>query len=149
MERLHYHIGYQVKRANHALSMALEAAVRPLGITLAQANALLAIDRFPLATAPLLAELGAVTPQAMHRTVTGLEHRGLVQRERRAGNAKSYILSLTAQGTQLLAVAEVRVKATQDAVKDRLSPDEIARLHELLEKYEAVFADHKRRTKDE
>ncbi|MCS7484629.1 hypothetical protein ACFFQW_41070 [Umezawaea endophytica] len=60
----------QLKRADHALTTALEGALEPMGVTLAQANVLLFVDRYPLTTMPRLA---AVTPQAMHRTVGGLQ----------------------------------------------------------------------------
>ena len=113
--------------------------MRALGVTLSQVNTLLFIDRFPDATMPRLADAAAVTPQAMHRTVIGLEGRGLVERERKAHNEKSFFLSLSPQGKQILNQAEIRLKKAQVTVKERLNPQEIETLQTLLEKYESIF----------
>lgn len=139
MNRLYYHLSYQLKLTNHAITVALDKSVHPLGLTLAQANVLLFIDRFPLTTMPRLADFAAVTPQAMHRTLIGLERRGFVHRERKEDNEKTFFLSLTPEGRALLRRAEERIKAAQDAAKDQLSQEEIEILQNLLKKYEGAF----------
>lgn len=139
MDRRRYHLGYQLRRADHALSTALEAALEPLGITLAQANVLLFVDRFPLTTMPRLASLAAVTPQAMHRTVTGLQRRGFLVRERQPGDGKTYRLSLATEGKEVLDRAEERITAVQDRTAAHLDAAEIDQLQELLRRYEAAF----------
>jgi DNA-binding MarR family transcriptional regulator len=88
---------------------------------------------------PHLADLAAVTPQAMHRTVIELERRGLVHRKRKDDNEKTFFLSLTSKGSQFLKRAEERVKVVQDAAKDQLSQEEIETLQVLLKKYESAF----------
>lgn len=139
MDRRRYHLGYQLKRADHALTTALEEVLGPLGITLAQANVLLFVDRFPLTTMPRLAMLAAVTPQAMHRTVVGLQRRGWLVRERQPGNEKTFHLTLTQVGKQRLDQAEERIRAVQDRTIDHLDPAEIDQLDDLLRRYEAAF----------
>jgi DNA-binding MarR family transcriptional regulator len=135
----HYYLGYQLKRTNQALSIMLDQSVRSLGVTLAQVNVLLFIDRFPDATMPHVADLAAVTPQAMHRSVMGLERRGFVRRERKINNEKSFFLSLTAEGKRTLDRAEVKVRKVQDKIKEQFTPQEIETLQALLEKYESLF----------
>lgn len=139
MDRRRHHLGYQLKRADHALTTALEDTLQPLGITLAQANVLLFVDRFPLTTMPRLASLAAVSPQAMHRTVVGLERRGWLVRERQPGNEKTFRLTLTPQGKEILDQAEARVTTVLDRTADHLDPVEIDQLHHLLRRYEAAF----------
>lgn len=139
MDLRRYHLSYQLKRANHALTTALEEVLEPLGVTLAQANVLLFVDRYPLTTMPRLAELAAVTPQAMHRTVVGLQQRGWLVRERRPGNEKTFRLTLAAAGKQVLTQAEEAIKVVQDRTADHFDPAEVDQLHHLLRRYEAAF----------
>lgn len=134
-----YHLAAQLRRADHALTTALGQALDTLGITLAQANVLLFIDRFPRTTMPRVAELAAVTPQAMHRTVVGLERRGWLVRARLPGDEKTFRLSLTPAGRRMLAQAEERVTTVQDRTAGHLDPAEIDQLHDLLRRYEAAF----------
>lgn len=139
MDRRRYHLAYQLKRTHHALTTALEGALEPLGVTLAQANVLLFVDRYPLTTMPRLAALAAVTPQAMHRTVVGLQQRGWVLRERQPGNEKTFHLTLTTAGKQMLDQAEAAITAVQDRTADHLDHTEIDQLHDLLRRYEDMF----------
>lgn len=139
MDRRRYHLAYQLKRADHALTTALEGALEPLGVTLAQANVLLFVDRYPLTTMPRLAALAAVTPQAMHRTIVGLQRRGWLVRERQPGNEKTFHLTLAAAGKQVLDQAEEAITAVQDRTADHLDHTEIDQLHHLLRRYEAAF----------
>jgi len=73
-----YHLAYQLKRAEHASALALEKAVSPLGVTLAQANVLLFIDRFPGATVTQLASVAAVATPTMHRFIVTLQKMNLM-----------------------------------------------------------------------
>ena len=139
MDRRRYHLAHQLKRADHALTTALEAALQPLGVTLAQANVLLFVDRYPLTTMPRLAALAAVSPQAMHRTVVGLQQQGWLVRERQPGNEKTFHLTLAAAGKQVLDQAEEAITAVQDRTADHLDHAEIDQLHHLLRRYEAAF----------
>lgn len=134
-----YRLGYQLHRANHALAVASEKPLKPLGVTLAQVNALLFVDRFPEATMARLARLAVVTPQALHRTAIRLERLGLIRRDRKVGDEKSFYLLLTDKGTRTLRQAEVELKAVQDIAKTHFQPQELDSLYEMLQHYEAMF----------
>lgn len=134
-----YYVSYRLKLAYHALTTALESAVRPLGVTLTQVNALLIIDRFAEATMPRLAEHAGVSLQAMHRTVISLEKRELVIRQRKEGNDKTFFLYLTPEGEALLRQAETLVTQAQSAMLEQFSNDELHSLQLMLEKFERAF----------
>lgn len=115
MTTVHYQVGYALHRADHAMGMVLDAAVRPLGIAAAQAGVLLHLDRYPRATMAELSRLAAVTPQTMHRLVVGMERRGLVCRHRLDDDRKSLKVAITGKGADLLGRAELALmKALED-----------------------------------
>jgi DNA-binding MarR family transcriptional regulator len=138
-----YRLGYQLHRANHALTIASEKPLKSLGVTLAQVNVLLFVDRFSGATMARLARLAVITPQALHRTATRLERFGFIQRDRKIGDDKSFYLSLTPKGTQMLRRAEVEIKNVQDVAKLHFQPQELEVLHEMMQRYEAMFQNYK------
>ncbi len=121
----------------------MDERLRPLNITSTQVLILIFIDRHIKITGAQLANLAAVTPQTMHRTITSLEKRDFIQRSRKAGNNKSSYISLTPLGLSTLRKAEERVKAVQDVAGDHLQPEEIQTLHDLLWKYEQAFRKNK------
>ncbi|HSW91722.1 MAG TPA: MarR family transcriptional regulator [Candidatus Saccharimonadales bacterium] len=139
-----YRLGYQLHRADHALAIASEKPLKPLGVTLTQVNVLLFVDRFPNATMARLARLAVITPQALHRTAIRLEQLGLIQRDRKIGDDKSFYLSLTDKGVEVLRQAEAEIKAVQNIVKAHLQPQELEMLYELLQRYEAAFQNNKK-----
>jgi DNA-binding MarR family transcriptional regulator len=140
-----YRLGYQLNRANHALAVASEKPLKPLGVTLAQVNVLLFVDRFPGATTARLARLATISPQAMHRTAISLERLGFIQRDRKVSDDKSFYLSLTDEGSQVLRRAEAKIKAVHDIAKAHLQLQELEALYGLLERYEAAFEENNKK----
>lgn len=141
----HYHVANQLNRAAHAMGVTFDTVVRPLGITSSQIGVLLYIDRFPEATMAKLADLAAITPQTMQRIIISLERRGLIQRNRKSDNKKSYYISLTLVGAQLLRQAEIILKAEQDVLKEYFQPQELDTLNLLLQKFEAAFQKNRKK----
>jgi DNA-binding MarR family transcriptional regulator len=79
-----------------------------------------------------LARRARLSKQTMTTMVRLLERDGLVRRERDAGDARAYRVSLTPRARRFRPVAE-RVLAELDAlVAERLSPRSLARLHRDL-----------------
>lgn len=140
MDRAPYYLGYQLKRTYHAVASAFEEVLTPLGVTLGQVNAMLFVDRFPDAAIGQLSTAAAVTPQALHRTLAGLRHLGLVRRRQKPENEKTYFWSLTPHGDAVLAEAETRIVGVQAGKLETFTSDDVAQLQRLLEKYESLFA---------
>jgi DNA-binding MarR family transcriptional regulator len=135
----HYQVGYQLRRAEHAMALVFEAKLRPLEVTTSQAVVLLAIDRNPYATITRIAKSVAITPRTLQRIVAGLERRDLVERKSAPDDQKSLHLSLTSPGTQLLSRAEAILKTEQDVIKEHFDAQELETLHMLLKRFEAIF----------
>jgi DNA-binding MarR family transcriptional regulator len=140
MTTVHYRASYALHRADHAMGVVFDAALRPLGITAAQAGVLLHLDRYPRATMAELSRLASVTPQTMHRLVVGLERRGLVQRRQLADDRKALEVAVTAEGAEILAAAEVVLMREQDVVLGHFTPQELDQLAGFLDRFERVFS---------
>lgn len=122
------------------MGKAFTEALRKLGVTPAQVGVLLHIDRFPEITMAKVAETALITPQTMNRIVTGLERRRLVDRRKKDGDRKSFYLSLTPLGKEILGNAEVVLKDEQDRLQQVFTPQELSTLYSLLQRFEAVFS---------
>ena len=135
-----HRVAYALHRADHTLGLVFDAALRPIGITAAQAGVLLHLDRYPTATMAELSRLASVTPQTMHRLVVGLERRGLVERRQLSPDRKALEVTVTEQGTDVLRKAEVVLGRAQDALLDEFTPSELDQFAEFLTRLERVYS---------
>jgi DNA-binding MarR family transcriptional regulator len=90
-----------------------------------------------------LGELAAteqVRPPTMTRIVQGLEAGGLVRRERDVHDARVHRLEATARGRRVMQRGRERRVENLAALLSRLSPDEVARVHEAAELVEKALA---------
>src|SRR3954462_15097218 len=71
-------------------------------LLLHESSALKRLDRAGPTTPSALARLEQITPQAMGRTLAGLEARGLIERRPDAQDGRRVVLSLTEAGRQAL-----------------------------------------------
>jgi DNA-binding MarR family transcriptional regulator len=71
-------------------------------LALPERAALIRLDRSGPATSSALARLEQISPQSMGATLSGLETRGLVQRNPDPGDGRRVMLSVTDAGRQLL-----------------------------------------------
>jgi DNA-binding MarR family transcriptional regulator len=136
----HYRVAYALHRADHLLGLVFDAALRPIGITAAQAGVLLHLDRYPAATMAELSRLASVTPQTMHRLVVGLERRGFVERRQLGHDRKALEVAVTGQGAIVLRKAEAVLGREQDALLDEFTPAELDQFAEFLARFEGVYA---------
>jgi DNA-binding MarR family transcriptional regulator len=136
----HHRVAYALHRADRVLGVALDAALRPLGITAAQAGALLHLDRYPAASMAQLARLASVSPQTMHRLVVSLERRGFVQRRQLDGDKKTLEVAITEKGVDVLLTAEGALRREQDSILEQFAPDELTQFTEFLERFERTFS---------
>lgn len=93
-------LGLALKRAQHRNHRAAEAALRPLGVTLVQWDALRAIDRLPHGSGHDLALATFQSDQSFGALATRLVNRGLATR--RAGQGRRIEHTLTSEGRAIL-----------------------------------------------
>lgn len=99
---------YLVKQLELAVRARLDELVRSAGITALQYTALTVLERHDGLSAAQLARDSFVTAQSMADMVRALESRGLIRRERNAGNRRELLIRLTPEGRALLAAVADR-----------------------------------------
>ncbi|HWI73824.1 MAG TPA: MarR family transcriptional regulator [Baekduia sp.] len=125
-------LGRAVKQAQYRHHRALETALAGVGSTLAQWDALRAIDRAPGASAHDLALATFQTDQAFGKLAGRLEDRGLI--ERRSGHGRRIDHHLTPEGARVLAAGNTVADRILAASFGALSERERATLLRLLER---------------
>jgi DNA-binding MarR family transcriptional regulator len=91
-----------------------------------------------------LGELAAaeqVRPPTMTRIVQALEAAGLVRRARDPHDARVHRVHATAKGRRVMQRGRERRVANLATLLDRLSPEQIARVHEAAELVERALAE--------
>ncbi|MET7682408.1 MarR family transcriptional regulator [Streptomyces sp. NPDC005423] len=94
---------YMVKQVELAVRSRLDELVRPYGITALQYTALTVLERHDGLSAAQLARDSFVTAQSTADLVRSLESRTLIRRERNPRNRRELLISLTAEGREVLA----------------------------------------------
>ncbi len=125
-------IGYLLKRAQHALRLAFDVALRPLNLTTPQYAVLSVIEEKPGISNANLAKLSFVTAQTMHGIISNLEKRGLVERSSSAEHGRILSTKLTKSGKQLLNQAKKAVTHTEKQLTSHFKEKDILLLKKLL-----------------
>ncbi len=126
-------LGYVLKRAQHALRLRIDEALRDVGLTTPQYAVLASLAEEPGLSSAELARRSFVTPQTMIRIVAGLEERGLVRRRVSPAHARVLETSLTAEGSRSLRRADRTVQEIEETMVGGLPAAEANLLVERLE----------------
>jgi DNA-binding MarR family transcriptional regulator len=124
---------YLMKQVELAVRAELDELTRPVGLTALQYTALTVLERHPDLTAAHLARLSFVRAQSASDMVAALLERHLVERHRDPADRRRLVLSLTADGQQLLKELRPRVAAIETRMLTPLSKSEAATLKSSLE----------------
>jgi DNA-binding MarR family transcriptional regulator len=106
-------LGYLLKGASSALRAAMEAALRPLGMTVTHYSCLELLAQRPGLSNSDLARGTFVTRQSMNVLLQSLERDGFVTRPAEAPVGKALPTSLTPAGRRRLAQATVAVRTIE------------------------------------
>jgi len=109
-------IGYLLQQAHHAFASAMDAALRPFGLSRAQFGTLSVVVRQPGLSAADLARAVMVTPQAINLLVTALERDGLIERRPHATHGRILEIHPTKQGVRRLGEAYPVVIEIEDRI---------------------------------
>jgi DNA-binding MarR family transcriptional regulator len=119
-------IGYALKEAASALRLAMEAVLRPLGLTITEYSCLELLAQHPGLSNSDLARGAFVTRQSMSVLLQGLERDGLVSRPAEAPVGKVLPTRLTPQGRTSLDAASTAVRAVELRMLSGMTADEQA-----------------------
>lgn len=125
-------VGYALKQAAAALRTAMDAALRPLDLTVPQYACLELLGQRPGLSGAELARGAFVTRQSMHGVLRGLHDRGLLARPPTAPHGRALPTALTSAGRQQLAAASTAVRAVERQMLDRLPTVQRTRLRDDL-----------------
>jgi DNA-binding MarR family transcriptional regulator len=126
--------GYLLKRAQHALRLAMDRALDEIGLTTPRYAALSALDREPDLTNATLATRCFVTPQTMHRVVGQLADQGLLERGDERGRGRSQRLRVTEEGAELLERAHQVIEKIEVEMVAGVDPADLAATVRTLER---------------
>ena len=131
-DRVESRVGYQMKRAQHALRVEMDKALREVGTTTAQYAALSTLEAAPGLSGAKLARRSFVTPQTMNVILANLEAAGFVVRRPHPENGRVLQAYLTEMGKESLAGAYGVVEDVERRMLEELSRDDRRRLLEAL-----------------
>ena len=125
-------LGYLMKEVASALRTAMEAVLRPLGMSVTHYSCLELLAQRPGLSNSELARGTFVTRQAMNVLLQALEADGLVTRSEQPASGRALPTQLTAAGRAQLATASAAVKGVEDRMKSGLAPAEQDALRTML-----------------
>lgn len=117
-------LGYLVKEVSSALRTAMEAALRPLDMTITHYSCLEILAQRPGSSNSDLARGAFVTRQSMNVLLRALEDAGEVTRASVAPAGRILPTELTSKGRERLEAATVAVRAVEQRMLHGLSAEE-------------------------
>jgi len=125
-------VGYLLKEAASALRTAMEAVLRPLGMSITHYSCLELLAQRPGLSNSELARGAFVTRQSMNVLLQALERDGFVTRPDQAAEGRVLPTRLTDLGRSRLAVASAAVRGVEDRMRSDLDGSEREHLRLLL-----------------
>ncbi|HTZ29168.1 MAG TPA: MarR family transcriptional regulator [Streptosporangiaceae bacterium] len=117
-------LGYLLRQAQHALWLALEDALRPLGISAAGFGVLRLVEVEPGSSGADLAFDSMYRPQATHEVLVALEAGGLIERLADPRDKRRRLVYLTPRGAEVLAEAHRRAIAIEERMMSGMTQAE-------------------------
>jgi DNA-binding MarR family transcriptional regulator len=125
-------LGYLLRQAQHALWLALEDALRPLGISAAGFGVLRLVEVEPGSSGADLAFDSMYRPQATHEMLVALEAAGLIERLADPRDKRRRLVYLTPRGATVLAEAHRQAIAIEERMMSGLTQAERRKLRTWL-----------------
>jgi DNA-binding MarR family transcriptional regulator len=119
-------LGYLLKEASTALRVAMEAVLRPLGMTVTHYSCLELLAQRPGLSNSELARGAFVTRQSMNVLLQALERDGFVTRAAEAPVGKALPTEITARGRKSLEKASAAVRSVEDRMLSGMTEEERA-----------------------
>ena len=135
-------LGYLLKQASSALRTAMEAVLRPLGMTVTHYSCLELLAQRPGLSNSELARGAFVTRQSMNVLLQNLERDGYVSRPSEAPVGRVLPTQLTPLGRERLAEATVAVRSVELRMLAGLSVDDQSSALRILRSMTEALRDH-------
>lgn len=126
-------LGYLLKEASTALRQAMEAVLRPLGMTVTHYSCLELLAQRPGLSNSDLARGAFVTRQSMNVLLQTLERDGYVTRPAKAPVGKALPAELTPRGRRSLVKASAAVRSVEVRMLSGMTPAEQAGALRILQ----------------
>ncbi|MFG2324835.1 MarR family winged helix-turn-helix transcriptional regulator [Streptomyces sp. NPDC048568] len=125
-------LGYMLKAASSALHSAMEAVLKPMGMTITHYSCLELLAQRPGLSNSELARGTFVTRQSMNVLLQALERQGLVIRAAQAPVGRALPTELTAAGRRQLAAASAAVRRVEQDMLANLNAADQDQMRRLL-----------------
>ena len=125
-------LGYLLKQVHSALRSAMDAALRPLGMTVSQYACLELLAQRPGLSNSELARGTFVSRQSMNVLLQALERDGLVSRPEQPVTGRALPVKLTPLGSKRLKAASEAANEVEDQLRQGLTASERQHLQALL-----------------
>ena len=135
-------LGYLLKEASSALRTAMEAVLRPLGMTVTHYSCLELLAQRPGLSNSELARGAFVTRQSMNVLLQTLEREGDVTRPAEAPVGKVLPTRLTPRGRRSLAKATAAVRSVEVRMLNGMTEDQQAGAFVILQNMTRALKDH-------
>src|SRR5713101_10162863 len=132
-------VGMLVKRAEQAMLKSKTAALKPVGLTLAQYVALAELEQKQGITAATLARACFVSPQAIMILLKSMEQQGLITRRPHPRHPNVLELHMTEVGREALHTAREQVDPIEQRVFGAFSPKDLGTFREFLSRFIEAF----------
>ena len=131
-------LGYVLKQAATALHGAMDAALRPCGLTVSQYSCLELLHREPDQSSAQLARGAFVSAQSMNELLHGLQGRGLVVRPLTATRGRARPIRLTPSGRAALQRAQKALVVVENQLAQAVPESDHQR---LVSELHAIFTE--------
>ncbi len=125
-------VGYQLKRAQYALRVQMDNALRKAGLTTPQYAALSAIEETPGLSGNKIARQCFVTPQTMNLILVNLESRGLIVRHPHHEYGRILQAYLTPAGENRLQESHHKIRGIEEHMVSNFTEDQRLQLVHAL-----------------
>lgn len=127
-------LGYALKRAQHALRVSMDEALRPLALTTPQYAVLCAVEAEAGISNARLARAAFVTAQTMQGVLANLERDNLLERHADPSHGRVLRSELTKHGRSVLADAHLAVRVIEDRMVASIGEKAAIQLADSLSK---------------
>ena len=136
------HVGYALRRAQIVIFADFNRELQGLDLRPGQFAVLMLIEQNPGASQSNVSAALGIQKANFVATIADLEARGLVRRRRSSADARTYLLTLTPRGRELLQGAAALQSLHEMRVIEQLGPEGRLQLLGLLERLMGVRCEH-------